>query len=111
MTTNNNETEANTFSTIASPEFVFTFTNYQLQVLAAIADGCSTAAGIREYLADETDGQAGASARRKTYETIACLVKAGLCSSERNGRYRTVAILEEASEFVQGTLKTAGLTD
>ncbi|KKN05629.1 hypothetical protein LCGC14_1085460 [marine sediment metagenome] len=106
---NNAETNSNEFSTVASPKFVFTFTSYQLQVLAAINSGCTTAAGIREFLADETEDQAGASARRKTYETIAVFVKAGLCSSERLGRYRTVAIVEEAADYVRATLDTAGL--
>lgn len=109
MTNLNNETNTNEFSTVTSPAFVFTFTNYQLQVLAAINGGCTTAAGIREFLADETEDQAGASARRKTYETIAVFVKAGLCSSERVGRYRTVTILEEAEGYVRTTLESAGL--
>lgn len=105
------ETNTNAFSTVASPKFVFTFTSYQLQVLAAINSGCETAAGIREFLSDETEDQAGASARRKTYETIAVFVKCGLCTSERLGRYRTVSIVEEAAVYIDSVLDAAGLFD
>jgi len=112
-TTTNNETAKNTFSTIETPTYVFTFTAWQLAVLAAIETGCESAAEIREYLDAQTAAdnveQAGASFRRKTYETIAVLAECGLVRSERVGRYRTVELLEEAASYVRDVLASAGL--
>ena len=111
MTTNNttkNNADANSIDLVP-------FTSYQLAFLAAVNDGCTTAPEIREVLnavtASDHVEQPGASARRKTYETIDALESFGFVTTQKVGRIRFVDLTSKGYADVIDALIAAGLAE
>lgn len=99
-------TNPNLYSTIESPKFVFTFTTYQLAVLAALDMGAETSVEIMELI---EEGPIDKFARRRVCEALKTLDACEVLERELIDGTRFASIRPEAADLVQHALEQAGL--
>lgn len=91
--------------TTTATKFVFTFSTYQLALLAALDMGAETSVEIMEVLGEKVDKFA----RRRVCEAIATLTKCEILESELIDGTRFASISPAAAGVVDDALRNAGL--
>lgn len=85
--------------------FTFSFTTYQLKLLAALDMGANTSGEIMELLEETIDKFA----RRRCCEAIKALAECGVVETIMIGGNRFAAIHPSATRVVAQALRAAGL--